>query len=316
MPTPLSSLLAAGGRKWIISTGETTMAPGRAYLADGGTTSDDPNWAQVAALLSFDNDLSDAAGNTWTSTNNFLTSSAQSRFGGFSGRWPANNAALSTPSATKFNMPGDFCIDFWWYRPSSQTAAADVLGRGAGASATQWIIYQATDLSLRFYANVADVVSTGPLAADTWHPIRFNRSGTTTASYVNGTRIATATDSRNYTNTNILEFGRVGFSGSPAGVHVDEFRLTVGASRETGTSYTPSTTAFPRLGATMNHNVPAVIEPGDEFIVYCRAGTARLVPGAGRQIGTAGVGVNVGLGPGQRAWLVARSSTQLDIVLS
>jgi hypothetical protein len=267
----LASILGAGGRKWIVTNGSVTMAPGRAYLADGGTTSDDPNWAQVAALLSFDGNLSDATGNVWTPVNNFASSSAQSRFGGASGRWPANNAAMSTPSATKFNMSGDFCIDFWWRRPSTLTGGADVLGRGAGAGATQWIIYHATDTSLRFYANNADVVSTGPLAADTWHPIRFNRAGTSIASYASGTRIATNTDSRNYTNTNVLEFGRVGFSGSPADTHIDEFRLTVGASRETGASYTPSTTAFPRLGATMLHSLPAAFEAGDEFLVYCVA---------------------------------------------
>lgn len=314
MPTPLSSILGFGGDgPWIVSTTGTTLQPRGKYLSDGGNTSADPDWANVAALLSFDGDLSDATGNVWTSENNFITSAAQARFGSQSGRWAASNSAATTPNASKFNAAGDFCVDYWFFRPGGFATPSNIFGRGAGINTASWITYLAADASIRFYANNTDLVSTGPLPADVWSAVRFNRASGTLSAYLNGARTAQVANTFNYNSAIGLNLGLSG-NNNPGTCHIDECRLTVGSSRETGASYTVATAAFPRLGAQLDYPLPAVIAPGDHFLLVCATATARIITGAGRRIGANAVGANVTLTAGQRAWLVARTETQLDIV--
>ena len=309
----LANILGQGYRRWNVVSAGGILAPGQPVLYDGSNSSDDPSWAQVASILSFDSDLTDDAGNAWTQENNFTSSNLRARFGTASGRWAASNSLASTPSATKFNMPGDFCIDFWFFRPSGLTTASNFIARGGGASNSEWVIYFGTDGNFRWFTGNTELLLSGATATDTWVPMRINRSGSTLSWYVNGTRTGTVTDNRNYTNTNALTLGFPG-SLNPGTCHIDEFRLTVGAARETGASYTVATSAFPRLGATGNFTFPAVLEPGDWFLAQCAVATVRLDPGAGRRIGANAVGAVTTLTPGQRGWLVARSATQLDII--
>jgi len=144
---------------------------------------------------------------------------------------------------------GDFTVECWAYLTSSSgaTYGQQVVGKSNGS--TGWaIIVNRTSSGYSVAATSADgssllLYQSGTLSASTWYHIAWSRTSGTAKLFLNGTQVASATDTSSDTNTNTLwiasQNGGQLFPG-----YIDDLRITTGYGRYTA-SFTPPTAAFP-----------------------------------------------------------------------
>ena len=175
----------------------------------------------------------------------------------------SSNQCLSIPDNAAFAFgedTSDFTVECWfnWYAGAADWSAlggqlADddnrfVFGLVAGGSATSGTItchYSTGAIGSQITLTTSSSVTT----SDGWHHLAYVRDGNTWSLYLDGTREATTTDSRNNHNTS----ARWTIAKSDNGAdnvfngYIDEFRISHGgstAARYSGASYTVPTTAF------------------------------------------------------------------------
>jgi hypothetical protein len=94
---------------------------------------------------------------------------------------------------------GDFTVEFWLY--SSGASGADVVidTRGTGSDAGFAIIFAPSSYILSVYRNGSYVLTASQgFTADVWNHVAFVRNGATSYLYLNGTQVASASDSNTY----------------------------------------------------------------------------------------------------------------------
>ena len=205
----------------------------------------DPNLSDVVSLMSFDGDLSDLTGKSWSGSAS--TSTAQKRFGSASLRTTKGTGAQFIEGPTSADWAfgtGDFTVECWvradnittgfWHSP---------MGNWSGSSG--WCFFIDNLARLRFHVNGASI-SGGVISAGTWHHIAADRQGSDLRIYVDGVVAATVTDSTNLARTDGIRVGqnRVGNNDGLPG-YVDEVRITKGVARYAG-AFTPPASPFPR----------------------------------------------------------------------
>ena len=241
-----------------------------------GSTVGDLHFPKVKWLSAFDG--SNGATSTSDSSNSNLSltlqsstviSTAQSKFGGSSLYVPnsATQGVYADGAGSTIQLTADFTIEWWLYRV--QVTLADnmipgpIYGMQGGASisgygmvfpyfyspvhATQGLIYCSSNGSSW---NIAEGVALGAGSLGTvgqWVHMAMVRSGTTWSYYVDGTRTYTGTlgSATIATSTGTyMHLGRAwGTNGTSPEAYYDDFRITQGLARYSGTSFTPPTTA-------------------------------------------------------------------------
>lgn len=309
------TLPASASAGWAYTTSPITLETGGKYYAvNSGSVTGDQYFNNVASLLSFDGNFTDAIGWTWTGSNGAVTSTTQKKFGTHSLSFPNNNSKLTATTTPTFDLVGDFTEEFWLYKASNP--AGNIVFVERGITTPGYEIYMDTAGTVRFYCS-AEIVATAACASNAWVHIAFARSGSTLRAYRDGTKDAEATFSTALTQQNDLVFGYG--TQSPLNMYMDEYRRTTGVARYTGTTLTVPTAAFPRNGlqidTPLNLTLPASIVAGNSFQIAVGTGPVQIIVGASRQIGNGGTNVDLLLGAGEVVRLVATSATQLELVL-
>ena len=142
---------------------------------------------------------------------------------------------------------GDFTIELWIY-PTALTTSRVLVERWVSGNAGGWELYwRATGTSMAFYVG-ASVLLQDPNASNislnSWAHVAVTRSGTTNRLFINGTIVATATDSTSLSSTLPLTIGRQLVPTSSTfdyGGYIDDLRITKGYARYTSNFIPPDT---------------------------------------------------------------------------
>ena len=161
---------------------------------------------------------------------------------GWSNYFDGSDDDLAIASDVKLTpAAGDFTLECWIYPTSwggSGTFRAIIAGPVSGC---MFFGQTSTNFGLRALA-IGDIVVTSTLPTiNTWTHVAVSRSGTTARLFINGTLTATATDSTNFPQTQIV-IANTSVAGSEdyAG-YISNLRFVKGTALYTST-FTPSTT--------------------------------------------------------------------------
>ena len=181
---------------------------------------------------------------TVTAVGNAQISTTQSKFGGASIAFDGTGDYLDISSNSAFGYGlSDFTIEFWIYRNVSIVLQSFLDQRIGIETALAPTIYISGN-SFFYYANGANRISGGTLAASQWLHIALSRSGTATKLFVSGVQVgSTFTDTINYVDSPVRIGGANG--GTPPGVasldgYIDDLRITKGVARYTSNFSVPS----------------------------------------------------------------------------
>jgi hypothetical protein len=139
---------------------------------------------------------------------------------------------------------GDYTIEMWLY---------------TGASGARYIFDMretsqflgAFTVGTTLYVNIGttlDIVATTSYTQNAWVHFAIVRSGSgsnNTSVFLNGSRILQVTDSTNYSIIPTLYIGNDNTSSYSWDGYIDEFRITKGYARYSGSTYTVPAAAFP-----------------------------------------------------------------------
>ncbi|MGH8083881.1 MAG: LamG-like jellyroll fold domain-containing protein [Lysobacter sp.] len=218
------------------------IVAGRA-VAGGGGGGNDPDWANVLALLHFDGvdgstTFTDEKGGVWTRNGAAHIDTAQSKFGGASARIvDSSSDFLISPS---LSFEDEFRIEFWFYRET--TDAMYVLARNGGASSA-FFLHAASgtnDLRLRWGGVDRETVA-GGATVGAWNYVVIEQDGVIAPRlYCNGIGGA-ATGGSATPFTDSLTFGANSNNSLRLTGWIDEIRLS---NQALGT-FTPPAAPFP-----------------------------------------------------------------------
>lgn len=197
-------------------------------------------------------------------TNGTYISTVQSKYGGSSIYFPGGTSSLyATPITTAAASPlnntagtlgnGDYTVEMWtYYTGSASPANFQCLATsrwdstGTDYSGTWWLGTYTGNLKLCVFDGTSNLGQTSmDLPQNQWAHIALVRYNNVIKIYVNGVLgLTTATNSTNYTSSE-LSFGYDrGESAYPWTGYMDDIRVTRGIARYTA-AFTPPTTTFP-----------------------------------------------------------------------
>ena len=174
------------------------------------------------------------------------TSTAATTYGGSYYFNIASVDYLSIPSTSNLAFgTGDFCVEMWYYPPTITQATAGLFSNSTSAPGgdAQLEIQLATSGS--YYPTLLGwsttfLTSSTASTFNAWNHLVVCRNGTTASMFLNGTRVATATVSNNFSSTNAFYIGRQAASTSTTFTgYISNLRAVKGSS-----VYTPSQTTI------------------------------------------------------------------------
>lgn len=154
------------------------------------------------------------------------------------------NAALNLES-------GDFTIESWVYIPAAQTPGAAIVASGVFGP---YVLYFSSAQTLVFFAgsggsswavNGLNVATT--LVTNTWHHVAITRSGSTFTSYLNGSRVATASSSASLTSGASTA---IGYYSAALNGYLSGLRIVKGTAVYSGATYTVPTAPVTAISGT------------------------------------------------------------------
>jgi hypothetical protein len=175
---------------------------------------------------------------------------AQSKFGGASGKFVASSSSyLSLADSTDWYFPGDFTIDFWARFNTIPSSKTGIFTQYASDyNQQQYTFNTGPSLSVELdYGGGTRFTMTRTISVTTgvWYHFAIVRSGNTWYMFQNGTQLgSTATSSA--VQPDISAIAKI--AGGPAGVGyfngwIDEFRISNGIARWTS-NFTPPTAPY------------------------------------------------------------------------
>lgn len=211
----------------------------------------DPYASNVQTLLHMDYNFIDKASypKTFTAGSGVSISTARSKFGGASALFDGTvNSTLQAQTSPDYIVgTGDFTIEGWYYLTAFTGVAGGFFqlsnGGYLGSPANSLAVGTVGTGAWQIYANGTNTNSTsGAPVLNTWTHFALVRASGVTKLYIDGTSVLSITDTANYT-ASYLHLGAINASGYTLQGNLDEFRITVGVARYTGT-FTPPTAAF------------------------------------------------------------------------
>ena len=231
------------------------MINGTCLYPDGTTftppTSPPTNIANTSLLLNFTNAqiFDQTAKNVLETVGDAKVSTSVYKYGTGSIAFDGTGDNITIPSSPNLDFgTGDFTIELW-INFSALSTNRLILDKWASGNANSWQLYwRASGTSITFLVGASTVLlqdpSTSRITTNTWYHIAVTRSGSTNRLFIDGTQVASATDSTNLTNTNRLCIGEQlstltnDFSG-----YIDDLRITKGYARYTS-NFTPPASAL------------------------------------------------------------------------
>lgn len=225
------------------------------YYTAPATT--DPFLANVMALLHFDGTNgsttivnSVAHGTTWTCGAGCSLTTTGPKWGTACLATGAGNSGLTSDHADYTIGTQDFTAEVWFQFASLQDTYAIDLGN---AVVTLRLDPKHTGGSINGpYVEVGGAAfnlpaSSTALSLNVWHHLAISRTGGSMALYIDGVRQSTgAANSSNFAGTKVSIGKSIG-GGFPVNGLFDDFRLTIGVGRYSGTSCTVPSAAFPDI---------------------------------------------------------------------
>ena len=232
-----------------------------------GTNETNTTTGFTSVYLPFDSDVNDDGPNSLsvTAAGGAGISSAQSKFGGNSALFDGTDDALVVSNAgDDFDFgTGDFTIELFFYQ-TSNSSRNDITGTYSGAS-TGWGISTNTSNTneIQVYFGNSIILNSGANAysLNTWHHLAVARSGSTIKMFIDGSAVASATNTTNVIGGNNLRVGAVSssvdatflfFSG-----YIDDYRILKGYAKYT-TGFSPPSSAV-GTSVSETHNDLAVL---------------------------------------------------------
>ena len=155
---------------------------------------------------------------------NAQVDTAQSKFGSSSLLLDGTGDYLFAPTDL---APGtnDFTFEGWFRFPNNNV---DYAIFGADGFNGDFVIRRVNDGTVRLGRDDTawDLSSSATTIANTWAHIAVCRSGTTAKTFLNGTQIASATNTINYVLTNQFRIGSNAGGGADFNGHMDEIRIS------------------------------------------------------------------------------------------
>lgn len=209
----------------------------------------DPNWANVGLALPFDGanndlripDISGSSPKTITSYGDARLSATQSKYGISSLVLDGSGDYVEVASHADFSFgTGDFAIMFWLY-PVSLANGPMLIDMRPGSNGN-YIggLGIASDRSIAYGANSVGFAYSpaGAVTAGAWQHIALCRSGTTGRIFVNGTQVASGTDTTNYAQTRLWLGRNVFTSSQDLNGYIDDLIIYKGVAVHTS-DFTP-----------------------------------------------------------------------------
>ena len=174
---------------------------------------------------------------------------AQQKFGTASILFDGTEDQLTVPTSDDFGFgTSNFAFECF-IRPNGGSGTQRIFDfRDASATDTAPTMYLSgtSPYTLNYAVGNGAAQSGGSLATGTWYHIAAARSGGTTRIFVDGTQVASFTDTNDYGSTKPLAIGANFNTTAPTEEftgHIDEVRVSKGAGRFTG-AFTPTTTEY------------------------------------------------------------------------
>ena len=168
---------------------------------------------------------------------------------------------------------GDFTVEFWVYPTALSATNGPILidNRPTGTNGAYFCIPCVTRVPGTYVNNANQLVSNTALALNVWTHLAVVRANSVITMYLNGTSVASMSDTNSYLSSNQAVIGAA--SGTlgvqPLSGYIDDFRVTKGYARYTA-AFTPPTAALP------NSSI------GDAYFAY----TSLLLQGDLQQVTT------------------------------
>jgi hypothetical protein len=213
------------------------------------TPATDPNFANVSLLLHADGtngstSFTDFSSNAHTITvyGNAQVTTTSPKFGTGALLCDGSGDSLSAPSHTSLTFgTGDFTIEAW-IRLNAFSARQFVFSRRDSSGFSLAILADGRLTGITPNVNsLAEASAT--MATNTWYHTAYTRSGSTNTLWLNGSSVATSTNSEDGLSGTSFIGSRDGSTESVDG-RIDDLRITKGVARYT-TTFTPPTAAFP-----------------------------------------------------------------------
>lgn len=204
----------------------------------------DSNWTSVTLLAHFNGadgatTFTEATGKTLTANGNAQLDTAQTRFGTASLLLDGASDFVSVPDDAGFNLgSGDFTIEAW-IRSNTLTGNHEVLSKRADSVDVASFLIHQSGSALTFYAtsdgvtwDIANGVTIGTIAANTWYHVAIARKGNVWRTYLHGIQGGAFTNAAALHNdtTNLCIGANADGSNSFSG-WIDEVRITKGVAR-------------------------------------------------------------------------------------
>jgi hypothetical protein len=167
----------------------------------------------------------------------------------------SSNAIKTIQSTGIFDANKAFTIECWVYPLSINSGSttfgiAQLYGGSQSWSTTNGIVYQLFYYGATLYwqwnngGGNYEISTTSGISANTWQHITVSFDGTTTRLFVNGSVVASSTNSYSLPTTrNIFQVGQLGTTNGFSG-YIDDLRVTSGLARYTA-NFTPPASALP-----------------------------------------------------------------------
>lgn len=229
------------------SAGETAAALGDFTGKMYASVSDDPYLPSVVLLMHCDSDspwVDNSPLHASLTASGTITANTSSPLVGTASMVPGALGKVNTPTNAAYNMgSGDLTVE-WTMRLTATPSTERVFELG-GTGIQCWFNGSTTAPTILAFGG--SVFTASALSTSTTYKMSLVKSGTTYTLYADGTSIGSGTraGSDDGTSNRVITVGNFGSGSQPAvSLKIDEFRVTKGVARYSG-SHTPPATPYP-----------------------------------------------------------------------
>jgi hypothetical protein len=212
----------------------------------------DSNWNNVSLLMNFDTSIEDLSANNYgvaIKGDSSLNSSIK-KFGAGAVYFDGNGDYLSVADSNDLDFGNsDFTIEAW-FNASSLTEGSIVnkWDNQNGAERSYYLGMWSSNLTFHHSVDGINVktldYALSNLSTDTWYHVAVVRNSNTITMYVNGTSVATSSESGTIVNNNDPLYIGISHNGStfslPFNGYIDDLRITKGTARYTADFTVPT----------------------------------------------------------------------------